>query len=201
MRIGVGASTSRCGLNHLFGIGDLRAVTMTKEFKAAPPFTLPRSADEAAFRDKARGRCWVPRLIASNMFSWVFSKEVPASPFLPSPSRGLRRFLSLRRSVVAVGHAKQLVGPARLKHRKHHAQQVTRHAHNGLLLRPRIDLQAYQHLARAGRTDGQPPGGLDHRPAQQARVLLADVQFQAFLRTFAENRCTYPRMNWRCIDQ
>jgi hypothetical protein len=47
-----GGVHEQCGLNHLFGIGNIGAVTMTKEYKAAPPFTLPWSADEAAFRVK-----------------------------------------------------------------------------------------------------------------------------------------------------
>ena len=39
-----------------------------------------------------------------------------------------------------------------------------------------------------GECTHQPPGGLDHRPAQQTRALLADVQFQALSRALAEAR-------------
>ena len=91
-RIGVGASTSGCGLNHLFGIGDWGAVTMTKECKAAPPFTLTRSAGEAAFRGTSRGRCGVPRLIASKGISWVLLKWGSSNSRMRGPSaRDFRR--------------------------------------------------------------------------------------------------------------
>ena len=71
------------------------------------------------------GRCWVPRLIASNTVSWgfLFLQWPSREPLPPSPSRRP----SPHRAAPSSTRRRRRKGAARLEHRKHHAQQVTRH--------------------------------------------------------------------------
>ena len=190
---------------------------MTKEFKAAPPFTLTWSAGKAASRVESTGSLLGPTpdrfefgllgvfctmglprapsafAVASALTPWR-SRLGPRRrrsakgrpPFVEPEPRFSLRLRTPRSLLIAVGHAQQFVRPARLQHRKHRAQQVTRHAHNGLLLRAGVASAAASNICRQrGERDDQPPGGLNQaqRNRREPSLLMCSSRhFSALLR-------------------